>query len=231
MRLFVIPALVALLLAAGQATGAEPSSPTLFLIGDSTVASQAVVPAQPLRGWGQVIPMYLKQGMRVENHASSGQSSRSFFLTGRWKVVHERLKAGDFLIIQFGHNDGKPDEKRHTEAFGEYTENLLRYVRETRERGATPILATPPCRAVFDKEGKLTDTHRDYPKAMRQVAEKEKAPLLDLEGKTAELLRHLGPERAKALFANSQPTSRRCRRDGRMARTSTRTGHRSCAIS
>jgi hypothetical protein len=79
-------------------------------------------------------------------------------LTGRWKTMHERMRKGDFLIIQFGHNDGKLDEKRHTEAFGEYTENLAKYVRKTNELGATPTLATPPCRAVFDNEGKLEDT-------------------------------------------------------------------------
>jgi lysophospholipase L1-like esterase len=187
-------------------SAAEEHLPTLFLIGDWTVTNQAVIPAQPLRGWGQLLPLYLKVGIRVENHASSGQSSRSFIGTGRWQVVHDRLKPGDFLIIQFGHNDGKPDEKRHTEAFGEYSENLSRYVREAREKGATPLLATPPCRAVFDRvSGQLVDTHHDYPKAARQLAVKEHVPLLDLEAKTAELLRHLGPERAKALFANCAP--------------------------
>src|SRR6187402_2899914 len=180
-------------------------SPTLFLIGDSTVTNQALIPAQPLRGWGQMLPLYLKHGIRLENHASSGQSSRSFILTGNWKKVHDSLKAGDFLIIQFGHNDGKPDEKRHTEAFAEYTENLTRYVREARELGATPILATPPCRAVFNRtDGQLVDTHHDYPKAMRQLAEKKHVPLLDLEAKSAELLRRLGPDRARTLFANCQ---------------------------
>jgi lysophospholipase L1-like esterase len=181
-------------------------SPTLFLIGDSTVTNQPVIPAQPGRGWGQVLPLYLKPGIHVENFASSGQSSRSFILTGIWKKVHDRLKAGDFLIIQFGHNDGKPEEKRHTEAFAEYTDNLTRYVHEARELGATPILATPPCRAVFNRtDGQLMDTHHDYPIAMRQLAEKEHVPLLDLEAKTAELLRRLGPDRAKSLFANAEP--------------------------
>src|SRR4051812_2964717 len=75
-------------------------SPTLFLIGDSTVTNQAVIPAQPLRGWGQMLPLYLKHGIRVENFASSGQSSRSFILTGLWKKTHDLLKPGDFLIIQ-----------------------------------------------------------------------------------------------------------------------------------
>jgi lysophospholipase L1-like esterase len=204
LRLFSIGALL-FLLACRFATAEPSAAPTVFLIGDSTVTNQALVPSNPLRGWGQMLPLYLKHGIRVENHASSGQSSRSFILTGRWKTVHERLKKGDFLIIQFGHNDGKPDEKRHTEAFGEYTVNLARYVKEAREFGAIPILATPPCRAVFDKEGKLVDTHRDYPKAMRQFAEAEKVPLIDLEAKTAALLRHFGPERAKMLFATFLP--------------------------
>jgi lysophospholipase L1-like esterase len=152
-----------------------------------------------------VLPLYFKHDIRIENFASSGQSSRSFILTGLWKKTHDLLKTGDFLIIQFGHNDGKPDEKRHTEAFAEYTENLTRYVHEARELGATPILATPPCRAFYDKAGQLMDTHHDYPVAMRQLAEKEHVPLLDLEAQTAELLRRLGPERARTLFANAEP--------------------------
>ena len=203
-RLFAIASIACLTLL--HAAAAEPSaSPTLFLIGDSTVTNLPLIPAQPARGWGQMLPLYLKHGIRMENHASSGQSSRSFILTGMWQKVHDKLKKGDFLIIQFGHNDAKPDEKRHTEPFAEYTENLTRYVKEARELGATPILCTPPCRAFYDKQGQLMDTHHDYPKAMRQLAEKEHVPLLDLEAKTAELLRHLGPDRAKALFANAEP--------------------------
>lgn len=188
--------------------GAEPTpakAPTIFLIGDSTVTNQALIPARVLRGWGQMLPLYLKPGIRVENHASSGHSSKSFIGTGRWQKVHESLKPGDYLIIQFGHNDGKPDEKRATKPFGEYTENLKRYVREARDRGATPILATPPCRCIFGKDGTLVDTHLEYPEAARQVAEKEQVPLLDLEAKTAALLRHMGPERSRTLFAGCGP--------------------------
>ncbi len=194
-----------LLAAIFLAASLPAAEPTLYLIGDSTVCNQSLIPAQPLRGWGQMLPLYLKDDIKVQNHAKSGESSRSFMINKRWQTVLGQLKQGDFLLIQFGHNDPKPDEKRHTEPRGEYRDNLLRYIREAREHGATPVLATPPCRRVFDKDGSLRDTHGDYPVAMREVAAEQKVPLLDLEKRTRELLLQLGPDRSKALFASFEP--------------------------
>ncbi|MDB6072445.1 MAG: pectin esterase, partial [Verrucomicrobiaceae bacterium] len=143
MQVFLKLALLLLFFVASPLHAAD--GPTLFVIGDSTVSNQSLIPAQPLRGWAQMLPLYLKDDLKMQNHAKSGQSSRSFFLTERWQPVLDQLKAGDFVIIQFGHNDSKPDEKRHTEPQGEYRDNLLRFIRETREQGATPVLATSPC--------------------------------------------------------------------------------------
>ena len=151
-----------------------------------------------------MLPLYLKDDLKVQNHASSGQSSRSFILRKRWTPVLEQLKAGDFVIIQFGHNDSKPDEIRHTDVRGEYRENLLRYIRETREHGALPVLATPPNRCIFDKEV-LRDTHGDYSKVMREVAAEQKVPMLDLEARTRETFTKLGEERSRLFFANARP--------------------------
>jgi lysophospholipase L1-like esterase len=183
---------------------AEPV--TLFLAGDSTMATQALVPATPGRGWGQMLQPYFQDHVRVENHASSGQSSKSFRDTGRWQKLLDRLRPGDFVIIQFGHNDNKPDKARRTEPFGSFQENLERFVREVRDRKATPILATSIARNVFNSDGKtLRDTHGDYVVATRKVAEGQKTPLLDLTRKTTELLQKLGPERSKRLFNNVEP--------------------------
>lgn len=179
---------------------------TLFLAGDSTMATQAVVPATPARGWGQMLQPYFRDHVRVDNLASSGQSSKSFRDRGRWQQLLDRVKPGDFVIIQFGHNDSKPDQERHTEPFGSFRENLARFVQDVRERQASPVLATPIVRNVFNADGKtLRDTHGDYAVATRRVAEELKVPLLDLTRKSGDLLEKLGPERSKRLFNNVEP--------------------------
>ncbi len=170
------------------------------------MATQALVPATPVRGWGQMLQPYLHDQVRVDNFASSGQSTKSFRDKGRWQQILDRLKPGDFVIIQFGHNDSKPDEERHTEPFGSFQGNLERLVREVRERKATPILATSIVRNVFSEGGKtLRDTHGDYITATRKVAEEQRVPLLDLNKKTKELVEKLGQERSKRLFNNVEP--------------------------
>lgn len=179
---------------------------TLFMAGDSTMATQAVVPATPARGWGQMLQPYFHDNVRVDNRASSGQSSKSFRDKGRWQQLLDAVKPGDFVIIQFGHNDSKPDQERHTEPFGSFKENLERFVQEVRDRRATPILATSIVRNVFNADGKtLRDTHGDYLVATRKVAEEREVPLLDLARKTGDLLVKLGPERSKLLFNNVEP--------------------------
>lgn len=179
---------------------------TLFMAGDSTMATQTLVPATPARGWGQMLQPYFHDHVRVHNLASSGQSSKSFRDKGRWKQILDRIKPGDFVIIQFGHNDSKPDKERRTEPFGSFQANLERFVQDVREQKATPILATSIVRNVFNEDGKtLRDTHGDYVTATRKVAEKHKVPLLDLTRKTEDLLVKLGPDRSKRLFNNVEP--------------------------
>lgn len=182
-------------------SGATNAPLTVHLLGDSTMANKPVIPANPERGWGQMLPMYFKDSVRVENYAQNGRSSKTFIAEGRWDKVLAALKPGDYVIIQFGHNDEKTnDVKRGTAPFGEFTTNLVRFIHETREGKATPILATPVARRKFDAAGKLTDTHGDYPKAVRAVAEAEKAPLLELCAATEKLLQQLGPDSSKRWF-------------------------------
>jgi lysophospholipase L1-like esterase len=179
---------------------------TLFLAGDSTMATVPLVPATPGRGWGQMLQPYFQDSVRVENLASSGQSSKSFRDKGRWQQLLERIRPGDFVIVQFGHNDSKPDKERRTEPFGTFKENLERFVAEVRERKATPVLATSIARNVFNQDGKtLRDTHGDYVIATRKVAEEQKTPLLDLTKSTSELIEKLGPDLSKRLFNNAEP--------------------------
>jgi lysophospholipase L1-like esterase len=193
----------------GPPSAAQSQAPeriTIFMVGDSTMANKPLAPAQPERGWGQLFPLYFKDTVHVENLALNGRSSKSFRDEGRWKPVEDNLRPGDYVIIQFGHNDEKKDQpKRYTEPFGSFKQNLEQYIREVREKKGKPILATPVVRRAFSDEGELRDTHGDYVTAVRQVAAEQNVPLLDLERRSAELLKQLGPERSKKLFMWIEP--------------------------
>ncbi len=174
---------------------------TIFLIGDSTMANKPLIPENPERGWGQMLPPYFKAGVRVENHAMNGRSSKSFRDEGRWQAVEDALKPADWVIIQFGHNDEKDkDSARFTKPFGSFKTNLTQYVLETRAHGANPVLATPTARRKFDEQGKVVDTHGDYVKAVREVAAEQGVPLIDLNRRSDELLRREGPELSKKIY-------------------------------
>ncbi len=191
---------------AAASTPTAEALPMIFMIGDSTMANKPLSPAQPERGWGQLLPLYFQAGVRIENLAVNGRSSKNFRDEGRWQPVMDQLRPGDFVIIQFGHNDEKKaDPKRFTEPFGSFKENLARYIRETRERQGIPILATPIVRRAFTNETELRDTHGDYVVAVRQVAREQKVPLLELEGRSRELMQRLGPELSKKLYMWIEP--------------------------
>lgn len=195
-----LPSLVAILSLYALAVIASDSV-TLHMIGDSTMANKPVIPANPERGWGQMFQMYFKDDLHVENYAMNGRSTKSFIAEKRWEKVAAALKPGDFVIMQFGHNDEKMnDAGRGTSPYGDYTENLRRFVHETREHKATPVLTTPTARRKFDNDGKLVNTHGVYPDAVRKLAELEKVPLLELTVATEQLLQRKGPEDSKKLF-------------------------------
>ena len=182
---------------------AEPF--TIFMIGDSTMADKPVIPENPERGWGQLLPMFFQSHVTIENHAVNGRSSKSFLDEGRWNTVVDRLHKGDWLIVQFGHNDEKADEGRHTEPYGSYTANLRRFCVEAQAKGARTILATPVVRRHFDAAGVLQPTHGDYPDAVRKLAAELAVPLLDLTEKSRGLLSRLGQQRSESLFIWTLP--------------------------
>src|SRR6218665_587522 len=139
-------------------------NPTLFLIGDSTMANKDNPEKNPEHGWGQVLSQFFTTGIEIQNHAMNGRSSKSFRTEGRWDKVEKQLKKGDFVIIEFGHNDQKlKDSTKFTNPYTQYRANLERYVNETRAKGATPILMTSIVRRDFNENGVLIDTHKDYP--------------------------------------------------------------------
>lgn len=176
------------------------AAPHLHLAGDSTMADKPVDPPNPEHGWGQLLPRFFREPAMIVNHAVNGRSTKSFLDEGRWQKLVDALQPGDWVIIQFGHNDEKSeDPKRYAAPRGAYQDNLRRFVADVRARGANPVLATPVARRKWSDAGELVDTHGDYPDALRAVADAEKVPLLELNRLTAALEAGHGVEGSKRL--------------------------------
>jgi lysophospholipase L1-like esterase len=172
--------------------------PTLYLAGDSTVTDQA---EGPYASWGQMIPRFLGEGIAVANHAQSGETLKSFITGLRLAKVLERMRPGDYLLIQFCHNDQKREwPQTYAEAATTYKAYLRAYIAEARLRGATPILATSPQRRKFGADGRILNTHGSYPDAMREIAAEEGLALVDFEAASRELYEALGVEGSRAAF-------------------------------
>ena len=158
----------------------------------------------PFRGWGWALPKYVKENVSVRNHALSGRSTRSFLEEGLWDPVEKAISAGDLLLIQFGHNDEKDDE-RHTDPDSTYRENLWRYCKTALEKGAQPVLLTPVSRRFFVGGGSMLYTHGEYPRAVRELAAEKRVPLIDLKKDSRELYLSLGEEKTAELFVRLAP--------------------------
>jgi len=178
---------------------------TLYSIGDSTMSKASTADNYPGRGWMQMIDSLFNGEIRIVNQAASGRSSKSFRNEGQWYKVISRLKAGDYVFIQFGHNDAKPDTLRFTDPQTSFKDNIRNYVNEVKAKNAHPILFTSIVRRTFDKSGKLVDTHGDYVTVIRDLAKELDVPLIDLNKKTAELVEQMGPEESKKLFMHIAP--------------------------
>lgn len=187
----------------------------VFMIGDSTMADKPLIGTAE-RGWGQVFPLFFQNNVVVENHARNGRSTKNFITEGRWQTVCEKLKPGDWVFIQFGHNDSKKeDTSRYAEPHTDYRNNLLRFVTEARAKGANPILLTPVSRRQFDKDGSLIDTHGDYPGVVRELAVDQRVPLIDVHKQSMQLLSKLGPEESRKDFVWIKPGFFTANRAGR----------------
>jgi len=180
--------------------GAATSKPTIHLIGDSTMADKPL-DDNPERGWGQLLPLFFTQDIEIVNYARNGRSTKSFIDQGLWDNVQKNLKPGDYVLIQFGHNDAKiSDTTRYAEAHTAYRNNLIRFVTEARAKGANPVLTTPVNRRKFSDSSKFIDQHGDYPVVVRDLATELNVPLIDLHARSLELFSKLGPEQSEALF-------------------------------
>ena len=175
---------------------------TVHLMGDSTMAEKDLPKAGAERGWGMMLQNFLDPSeVNVINYAQNGRSTKSFIDLGLWDKVYEAVKPGDYVFIQFGHNDSKADDPaRYAAPWGAYQDNLRMFVDKVREKGGTPVLLTPVARRWF-KEGKLDrNCHTDYPAAMKAVAQEKGVTLLDVTTPTLDWIEGLGDEASKAYF-------------------------------
>lgn len=173
----------------------------MHLAGDSTMANKDRSAPNPEYGWGEALPRFFREPAAILNHAQNGRSSKSFIDEGRWQKLLDALQPGDWVIVQFGHNDEKSkDPKRHTVARGSFQDNLRRFVADVRAKGGNPILAPSVARRKWDEAGRhLVDTHGDYIPAVREVAVEQNVPLLELNRLTTELEEAHGREGSKRL--------------------------------
>ncbi|TXK22481.1 rhamnogalacturonan acetylesterase [Pontibacter qinzhouensis] len=169
---------------------------TVYLAGNSTVVNQE---EEPWASWGQMIPRFFGPGVAIANHAESGLSLGSFMSSKRLDKVMSIIKPGDFLFIEFGHNDEK-EKGPEDGPYKSYTERLRFFVKEVKSKGATPIILTPTARRSFNASGEMTNSHGDYPDAARKVAAAEQVALIDLTQLTTTLYETLGPEGSKKAF-------------------------------
>lgn len=174
--------------------------PTIYGIGDSTMANKVKPDENPERGWGQMLPLFFNDNITIDNRAVNGRSTRSFIAEKRWDAIYKILKPGDYVFIQFGHNDAKEkDSLRYTNPHTAYRHNLIRFVKESREKGATPIIFSSIARRNFNENGVLISTHGDYTLEARLVAQEYNVTFIDLEYYTELLEQSYGPEKSKQL--------------------------------
>ena len=218
MKLLVLVALILL------CSSAANRKTTIFMIGDSTMANKDISNGKQERGWGMALQCYFDPDyVHIDNHAVNGRSTLSFINEGRWQKVLDKMKPGDYVVIQFGHNDEKAPADRHTDPGSTFDYNLAKFVRETREHGGTPILMNCVVRHNFfvvapenDDDEKLrtqtfkdgvkmvegdtlVDTHGLYAVAPRDVAQRMNCLFVDANQLTHDLEQGLGTEASKRL--------------------------------
>jgi lysophospholipase L1-like esterase len=181
-----------------------PSKIKVYLIGDSTMSIKQTK-SYPETGWGMPFVYFFDSTVEVDNRAQNGRSTRTFIEEGRWQPIADNLQEGDYVFIQFGHNDEVPTKKSYTieEAF---KANLVKFITETRNKKATPVLITPAARRSFDSTtGKIKGTHDTYSALVRSVANEYKTPLIDLDKQSQALLQEFGIEGSRLLFNQLKP--------------------------
>jgi lysophospholipase L1-like esterase len=179
---------------------AQKSPVTVFLAGDSTMAEK-LAEKRPETGWGERLQQYFDaRKVKIENHAQNGRSTKTFISENRWQAIVDKLKKGDYVFIQFGHNDQSKEKGERYTPPEDFKANLRRMVADARAKGANPVLFTPVMRRRFDREGKFYDTHGEYPDLTRAVAKELNVALIDMHRASEKLLVEYGAEKSKKLF-------------------------------
>lgn len=173
--------------------------PSIFIAGDSTVQSYKPTDA-PITGWGQMIERFFKEQIKVVNHAFAGRSSKRFITDGRLDRILTEIKPNDYLLVQWGHNDNSDKPERYTEPNTTFKQYLRWYIDGARQRKAVPVLVTPMGQRNYDKDGKIEKNLVPYVKAMKEVAEEQEVPLIDLNTKSIEYFDSIGEEGTKSVF-------------------------------
>ncbi|MFC6998909.1 rhamnogalacturonan acetylesterase [Rufibacter roseus] len=178
---------------------------TIYLIGDSTMSVKETK-AYPETGWGMPFVYFFDESVKIDNRAKNGRSTRTFLEENRWQPVAKTLKEGDYVFIQFGHNDEVETKKSYTPQ-DQYRANLNRFIAETRAKKAVPVLLTPAARRKFDSTevGKVAETHAVYSDIVRSVAQQNKVAFIDLDRHTQKLLEQFGEDKSKLLFMHLEP--------------------------
>jgi lysophospholipase L1-like esterase len=184
---------------------AQKSPVTVYLAGDSTMAEKRAE-KRPETGWGEMLQAYFDaEKVKIENHAQNGRSTRTFISENRWQTIVDKLKKGDYVFIQFGHNDQSKEKVDRYTPPEDYRKNLIRFVEDVRAKNANPVLLTPVMRRKFDAEGKFVDQHGVYPGIVRDIAKEYKVSLIDMHRMSEKVLVNYGVENSKKLFLQLQP--------------------------
>jgi len=176
---------------------------TVYLIGDSTMSVKETK-AYPETGWGMPFKFFFDSTVVVDNRAKNGRSTRTFLSEGLWQPIADQLAEGDYVFIQFGHNDESKEKTDRYTTPEEYKKNLKRFITETKSKKAQPVLLTPVSRRKFDN-GKIQETHAEYSPLVVEAAKEMNVPLIDLDTKSRDMLQSFGDENSRLLFLQLAP--------------------------
>ncbi len=209
---------IVLLVAALGLFSAKNKPVRILMAGDSTmaekpfyknawdsVAGDSVQVIFLERGWGMLVHEFFTDNVQVIDLAQNGRSTNRFIREGWWEKLVAQIQKGDFVVIQFAHNDGAKDKPDRYTTPEEYEANLIRMIGDVRRKGGKPILCTAVMRRKFDKDGHLIDTHGVYPVLTRKVAAALKVPCIDMQKATTEWMEKEGVEATAAYFHQLEP--------------------------
>jgi lysophospholipase L1-like esterase len=176
----------------------------IFLAGDSTMSIKEIQ-NYPETGWGMPFVYFWNADVEIVNKAKNGRSTRSFIEEGIWSTIMDEIKPGDYVLIQFGHNDESKEKVGRYTTPDQYKANLEKFITETRNKSGNPVLISPVSRRKFDKQGMALETHAVYTPFVKEVSEKLKVPFIDLDAKSREFYQQMGVENSTLLFLHLKP--------------------------